>query len=283
MDTVHRHDCFYGRTLGGVVVFSALIRRIRDTWSICRHNCIWLLAALVLAIPNLPAAAPEKTSADSVQALVDWLLSEGTNIDGIYFRDVVRAATGRKVLPVDPEHPADQSLLQALDKAVLQMIQALDDPEHPVHGVGRINEVSGHLEDVLLEKLDAMDGFRCDYPPTADGRIQRSGYPDLRLEHLESGRVFYVDPKVYRQGSENSSFRTFYYEPKVDTNKITENASHIIIGLPHIGRVEDRWRLTGWRLVDLHNLKIRLKAEFQASNRDMYGDSMTLRQITLDE
>ncbi len=239
----------------------------------------------LLAIAGLQghAAAPQEHTGDSVQALVDWLLTEGTRIDGIPFRDVVRAATGHRVLPVDPGNPADQALIGALNSALAAMLEAVNVPTHPLHEVGRINEVSGHLEDILQQELDALEGFSCQYPLTADGRSQRSGYPDLRLEHEASGRVFYVDPKVYRRGSEGSSFRTFYYEPKADTNKINDDASHIIVGLPHVGRVEGAWRITGWRLVDLYAMHIRLKAEFQASNRDMYGESMTLHSVTLDE
>ena len=46
-------------------------------------------------------------------------------------------------------------------------------------------------------------------PANAAGRTQRSGYPDLRLVHTTSERVFSIDPKVYKLGSETSSFRNF--------------------------------------------------------------------------
>ena len=36
--------------------------------------------------------------------------------------------------------------------------------------------------------------------------------------------------------------------------------------------------LTGWRLVDLFNFRVRLKAEFQASNKDLYRDELTAGQ-----
>ncbi|MFQ3271294.1 MAG: hypothetical protein ACI9A1_001617, partial [Lentimonas sp.] len=62
----------------------------------------------------------------------------------------------------------------------------------------------------------------CEIPVNASGGRQRSGYPDLRLLHRGSGRVFYVDPKIYKLGSEQSRFRTFYFEPKKATNKILD-------------------------------------------------------------
>jgi len=47
--------------------------------------------------------------------------------------------------------------------------------------------------------------LQCDFPLTAEGKLQRSGYPDLRITELESKRVFYLDPKLYA-GSHDSSF-----------------------------------------------------------------------------
>ena len=136
--------------------------------------------------------------------------------------------------------------------------------------MGRVNEISRHVEDTLIKALDAMEGLTCGVPVNALGDLQRSGYPDIRLLYEASGRIFYIDPKVYKAGSETSSFRTFYFEPQRSTNKITEDASHLIVGVSHQGRMGDRWLLQSWRVVDLIDFKVRLKAEFQASNRDLY-------------
>ncbi|MDQ6630617.1 MAG: hypothetical protein M3Y82_02540, partial [Verrucomicrobiota bacterium] len=113
-------------------------------------------------------------------------------------------------------------------------------------------------------------GFSCDFPRTAKGKMQRSGYPDLRLEDKKSGRVIYLDPKLYAKGSRDSSFRTFYYEPKMDTGKINDDAHHLIVGFEHAPRENGQWKFLNWELVDLAKFKVRLKAEFQGSNRDLY-------------
>jgi hypothetical protein len=99
----------------------------------------------------------------------------------------------------------------------------------------------------------------------------RSGYPDLRIIDLASKRVFYLDPKLYAAGNRDSSFRTFYFEPKVATNKVRDDAVHFIVGFEHEPREKNgRWKFTRWDLVDLSHFKVKLKAEFQGSNRDMY-------------
>ncbi len=143
-------------------------------------------------------------------------------------------------------------------------------PDSPVQGIARINEVSSHFEDLTRELLNAAPGLSCDIPRTANDRVQRSGYPDLRLVDMETKRVYYLDPKLYAAGSRDSSFRTFYFEPKLSTNKVRDDAVHFILGFEHEPRSAGHWNFTRWDLVDLSHFKVRLKAEFQGSNRDMY-------------
>ena len=79
-----------------------------------------------------------------------------------------------------------------------------------------------------------------------------------------------MDPKLYEAGSRDSSFRTFYFEPKIATNKVRDDAVHLLVGFEHQPRTAGRWTFTRWDLVDLSHFKVRLKAEFQGSNHDMY-------------
>ena len=51
--------------------------------------------------------------------------------------------------------------------------------------------------------------------------------------------------------------------------KITDDAVHLLAGIEHDGK-DGLWTFTGWRLVDLSKLRVRLKAEFQASNAELY-------------
>ena len=84
-----------------------------------------------------------------------------------------------------------------------------------------------------------------------------------------TGRICYLDPKLYAKGSRASSFRTFYFEPKKETNKVNDDARHLIVGIEH-DRDADGWRFTRWELIDISHFRVRLKAEFEGSNRDMY-------------
>ena len=155
-------------------------------------------------------------------------------------------------------------------------MKRLNAPDSSIHNIDRINEVSSHFEDTLRQLLNATPGLQCDFPLTADGKLQRSGYPDLRITALENKRVFYLDPKLYAAGSRDSSFRTFYFEPKKSTNKVRDDAVHFVVGFEHVpretasGSPNAAWKFTRWDLVDLSRFTVKLKAEFQGSNRDMY-------------
>lgn len=233
--------------------------------------------AAALCILSGPLGALEETSdKPDVKILIPWLLEEDRNLEGIPFAKVIESATGNQVVPFDPE--TDSAFLRRFSTVVERAFDAVNKGDHPAHTAARINEASGHLEDELLYQLNQEQGWSATIPTTADGRTMRAGYPDIRLE-TENGRVVYVDPKLYADGSRESSFRTFYYEPKVATNKVGDSAMHLLIGFRHNRQPGPDLRLLGWEIVDLAKLNVRLKAEFQASNQDLYhSDNILLER-----
>lgn len=228
-----------------------------------------LFGAIAFAAFASIRAAPAP-SEKPIDGLIPWLLHEDTRLRSIPFAEVVQNTTGRKVLAVDPKNPVDQRVLKQIGKVLDEVVRQMNEPASVVQGVSRINEASSHFEDLLRKLLDAAPGLRCDFPHTADGRVQRSGYPDLRIVDEETKRVYYLDPKLYAAGSRESSFRTFYFEPKKETNKVLDDAVHLVAGFEHAKREDGRWKFTRWDLVDLAHFRVRLKAEFQGGNRDLY-------------
>ena len=74
--------------------------------------------------------------------------------------------------------------------------------------------------------------------------------------------------------------QTFYFAPQNEALEITADAVQLLAGIEHDGK-EHEWNFTGWRLVDLSSLRVRLKAEFQASNADLYQNSNLARPDSL--
>lgn len=201
-------------------------------------------------------------------ALVQTLLNENLSERGFSFATIAEACSGKKVLPLD-DSPAHQRVITAIRLALSETIAALNQADSPVRKLRRINEASRFFEDGLLTRIHAIPGLDCEIPPTRSGEHQRSGYPDLRIIDLKSGTVFYLDPKLVEQGSAASTFRSFYFETKNKTLKINDDAVHLLVGIEHDGN-PGQWTFTGWRIADLSTLRVRLKAEFQASNAELY-------------
>jgi hypothetical protein len=214
-----------------------------------------------------PSAARPATPVD---ALIPWLLQENAQLRGLPFAEVIFDATGKKVIALDPRNETDQRVIKKVSATLDDVVRRLNSPESAIQGIPRINEVSAHFEDLTRELLDAAPGLSCSFPRTVDGHVQRSGYPDLRVVDEETKRVYYIDPKLYAAGSRESSFRSFYFEPKKATNKVLDDAVHLVAGFEHEPRKNGRWKFTRWDLVDLAHFQVKLKAEFQGSNRDIY-------------
>lgn len=229
-------------------------------------SLISLVTTIILITRLAGQERVTQTAADI--ALVRSLLGENLSERTFAFAAVAEACSGKRVISLTTE-PAHQRVTAAITAAVKRSIAELSLPQSPVRNLRRINEASKFFEDAIHKHLNEIPGLKCDTPPTRAGEHQRSGYPDLRITDLESKQIFYLDPKLVEQGSASSTFRTFYFEPKNETLKITDDAVHLLVGIEHDGK-DQLWTFTGWRLIDLSTLRVRLKAEFQASNADLY-------------
>jgi hypothetical protein len=214
------------------------------------------------------ALADEKPAV--VRTLIPWLLDESESLKGIPFSEVIAATSGKRVLPIGRADKETQRVLSAIGQSLDAVLHAMNAAESPVRSAKRVNEMSSHFENALREALNARAGFTCSVPKTESGRTQRSGYPDLRLVDQKTSRVFYLDPKLFAAGSKSSSLRTFYFEPKRATNKVNDDAAHLIVGIEHERDKDGVIHFTRWELIDLANLRVKLKAEFEGSNADLY-------------
>ncbi len=228
----------------------------------------WERQEKILEIAKTNKTDKAKSQKNQDLKFVKQLLGENLSQRSFYFADVVEASSGKRIIPF-VEQPGKQRISAAIDQAMEKLVHQFNQESSAIRKLGRINEASRLFEDALIAELDKIEGFRCGVPQTRGGTLQRSGYPDLVIADEKTGGVFYLDPKLYQIGSEASGFRSFYFEPKVKTLKITENASHLVLGIAHDGK-DGAWQFLKWRLVDISQLQVRLKAEFQASNKQLY-------------
>lgn len=257
---------FFGALLLGLVVF--VVTREPRKPALPR----WQQQEELLAKSAERAKERSRNSADI--ALVKGLLKEDLSHRDFEFAVVAEAVSGKKVIPAKGR-VSEERVISAIHAVMEKLLVRMNSDTSPLMGLRRINEGSRFFEDGLMEGLEASEGISCGIPNTREGESQRSGYPDLRIRDDATGDVYYLDPKLMEQGSVESTLRTFYFEPKDTTLKITDDATHLLIGIEHDGN-DGEWKFLGYRLVDLSKLKVRLKAEFQASNRDVYLESSVL-------
>lgn len=184
-------------------------------------------------------------------------------------RTVMEKTSGSEVIPLDLSNPTHRSLHTTILDEAAKVGEELSQEGSPAHDKRRINEVSALFENALKVRIDALPDFSCQIPTTLKGKSQRSGYPDLRVEHLPTGTLAYLDPKLFEDSSIRSSLRTFYYEATSGNTKVTEDALHLLLGFPHDGKTS-KWKFSTARLVDLSQIELKLKVEFSASNKELY-------------
>ncbi len=229
-----------------------------------------------LSVPPKHTTPIDQQTAPAQSSPIRALMETADNMADLPFREVVLAASGHRILPVDPASPEDRLLLNHLTTASDALLEWINSPGNPVRGLRRINEASSHVENELHRLLTRGD-FTCSIPLSSTGKAQRSGYPDLQITHTPTGRVTYLDPKLFEATSRHSTLRTFYYEPDALTGKVQHEARHLLLGISHDGK-DGAWTFVGWELIDLHEFHVRLKAEFQGSNKDLYQENLLLRK-----
>jgi hypothetical protein len=234
---------------------------------------VTLHGAVALLYCGLIGSAQAEDASD-IATTITRITSAAEIVNDVDFPVVIQAATGKRVLPLDAV--ADRNLLDAMNEAFERIVIELN-AEAADARPERINELSGEVEDRLCDLIDADPQYDCAVPRTKRGEAQRSGYPDLRIVRLSDMRVFYLDVKLHSTEQRESTFRTFYFEPRNETSKINDDAVHLLVGFEHDGATRASRTFTGWRLVDLSRIQLEFKAEFNAANEELYSPGNIVR------
>ena len=129
--------------------------------------------------------APPARSVQDNASLIKNLRVQNLDKRRFSFARVIEGATGKTVTAFDSRDPAASVILEAIRKASDHALQIHSAKSSPLRDLSRINEASRFFEDTLREQIDANPALFCTIPLTTDGREQRPGYPDLRIEHVD--------------------------------------------------------------------------------------------------
>src|SRR5437762_8594823 len=149
----------------------------------------WFAAIRLASTAYVQTAPAPKGPLD---ALIPWLVDEDQQLRGVPFSELIFETAGKKVLPFEANNAVDQRVAKAISAACDETMKRFNASDSKIQNIDRINEVSSHFEDTLRQLLNATRGLHCDFPVTAEGKLQRSGYPDLRITDLQSKRVLYL-------------------------------------------------------------------------------------------
>jgi len=184
--------------------------------------------------------------------------------DKILFQTLIKAKTDFDVYPIDENTLSDISALVEL---------AIDDYKRGTPYTGRVNEFGNHMEKVLLNTDPTYFYKPHSNKVTKKGNTkkQQMGYPDLAYSDPMTtvacaSTKFYVEVKVFKQGSDDDKFRSFYLST---FDKITSSAAHVVVAFEHDGNKI----LTGkYHIVDMYDKILTLKKEYNCSNAELYGN-----------
>ena len=190
---------------------------------------------------------------------------------GIPFTQVVEAATGFPVHPVDD---SDAEVVTRLDAVFRFILEGYETTEAGLEISVRM--IEDQISDAINCRAVATP-LICDKPRNVSGKYQASGYPDLALTCTTTGRVYYLSISTCTRRALDSSLRTLYYSPSALTGKVTSPARHCMVVFLRETAEPGAEILTGFRFVDLAKIKLNFKAEFNAGNRALVQPESILR------
>jgi len=222
--------------------------------------------------------AEQRQEEDYIKALEDALSGFLKPFKDIPFPVVIKALTGTRVLAYDPSNGELRELLDRMSKAT-----SLAGREANETGIftARPNEAGNQIEPFVVSALRQC-GVKSIKPVSRKGRTKTAGYPDIEATYKEL--PMYIDCKTFAGETRDSTLRTFYLSPS-DDPKVTRDAYHLLIAYQmerDTRRGKEAFVPTSWHIYSLHELKVQVKHEFNASNRDLYHTLTPLAEGSVD-
>ena len=229
-----------------------------------------LIAAKPPAAPRKDAPTPSPTPAATGDpaaelALARWLVQADGGPDPILLplAQVVRAATGKSVLPFDAANPADAAALAKLGAALDGLLPRMNRPDSPAHlaaAAGDATAMAARFEDELRSALGVA-------PAPAEETAADRSYPAFFLADPAHGRNYYLAATLYPSGGEPAG-SALALSPGVAAGRMPADGCCLLVGIEHNGKPGRDIAFLNWEILDLARLQVRFRPVFQAARRD---------------
>lgn len=195
--------------------------------------------------------------------IIENCVSLNESFEGATFQDLINITTQYCLIPIDLTNNNDRQLIDTLKLSAQNFLEYSNRIGQRYNG-NRINDVGKKIEEAFVEELK-----KTNYIPELLGS---SGYPDIKLLNKNNTVVAFLESKAVSQ-QWDSTFRSFYY---TSGKKIDADAHHLVIAWKIIEESPKYWKLIGWKLCNLYNLKMGLKMEFYSNNKKLYSSDLII-------
>ncbi len=217
------------------------------------------------------------TNDDYIKQLEETIAKFLKPVEDIPFHLAIKALYGRRVIPLDLTADKDRDLIGKLSQ-----VAHIAGENAQRRGIfrSRPNEAGNDIEGFVREALRGV-GFRPETPTTADGTRKAVGYPDIYFKD-KYNRHCYLECKTYNRATVYTTMRAFYFSPAdKGKSKIIHDAPHIVMSfeIKQIQKAGKRCYIpVAWKLVSIYSMKVGVKHEFNASNKDIYRKDAILAE-----
>ncbi len=195
-------------------------------------------------------------------------------LKGLPFKLVVEGLYGCKVIPFGEGQEKDERLLNDLKKVAIKSGKEVNKK-----GIyrKRPNEVGNDIEKFVKDALN-QKGLEASIPETISGKKKSLGYPDIIFVDKD-GRPNYLECKTFNIENKFTTQRSFYLSPS-EESKVIKDARHLAIAFEIIYDGSEGesniYRCKSWDIIDLTELEVDVKREFNADNKRLYSKNLIL-------
>lgn len=205
------------------------------------------------------------------------------------FHIVVESTIHKKIIPIDRGDEKDKILLEDIyiiansfateynkTPITFDLYKELLNPPKPKSF--RNNEV-GVFADKVIPAFFQRNKDRVKIIKSFE-RLSLNGYPDEMIVD-QYGRVTYLEVKTTTRRDVGSP-RDFFFSPLTNSKKkIRNDARHLLLCFDTIEQKEREFIVAGWCLIDMFNIKVSMKPEFNTDNLELYKKENILLEVNL--
>lgn len=177
------------------------------------------------------------------------------------FKEVIKHIEKHEVLKFN-----NPTLLNAFKKACKNTIT----PVNNIEFSGHPNEFGNIVANLFAVECRTL-GLDYQKPKDTQGKGKESGYPDGYL--FFENRHFYVELKTCEERQQKQTLRTFFYSPSLNS-KIIYDAAHLLVCFLTTKKNGVLLLNGDFHIVDMSEKQVKLKLEYNASNKELYGENL---------